>query len=752
MDKNVKQTFPVKGMSCAMCAMHVEKALKSCKGVKEAVVNLAANEATVEFDAGKTSAHKMRKAVQDAGYDLLTDDDEKDPDHLRGLREREYSDLRNSTIWAIALAVPVAVLGMAFMSWSASKWIELALTTVAVFWFGRRFFVSAWRQLLHRQAGMDTLVALSTGTAYLFSLFNTLFPSVWTSRGLEAHVYYEAAAVVVAFILLGRLLEARAKYNTASSIRRLIGLQPTSAMAVAADGTLVEKPISEIVVGDVMVVRPGESIPVDGTVTEGSSYVDESLLTGEPVAVLKESGASVYAGTLNQKGSFRFTASGVGSATMLAKIIRMVQDAQSSKAPVQKTVDRIAGVFVPVVMGVAVLSFVLWLVFAPRETALTYAILSFVTVLVIACPCALGLATPTAITVGIGRGSDNGILIKDAESLEMARKIDAVVLDKTGTITEGHPQVTDFRGLDAGGNAVDALTAEAEPTRLSDILVGVANLERLSEHPLAEAIVDYCSDMPQMEVSGFEAETGQGVKGVVGGRRYYAGSASFLGSLNIEIPYRLVERAALWRNQAKTSIFGADEGGAAVVFAVADRIKPTSVEAVAELDKMGIEVHMLTGDNEATALSIANQAGIVNYEAGVMPDGKADYVARLQGRGKTVAMVGDGINDSAALAQSDVSIAMGEGSGVAMDVAKMTIISSDLRKLPQAIHLSKLTVSTIRQNLFWAFFYNVIAIPIAAGALYPLNGFMLNPMIAGACMALSSVCVVTNSLRLKIRK
>lgn len=739
MNKNVKQTFPVKGMSCAMCAMHVEKALKSCKGVQEAVVNLAANEATVEYDAGKTSARKMRKAVQDAGYDLLTEDEEKDPDHLRGLREKEYSDLRLSAISALALAVPVAVLGMGFMSWPASKWIELALTTVAVFWFGRRFFVSALRQLLHGQAGMDTLVALSTGTAYLFSLFNTLFPSVWTSRGLEAHVYYEAAAVVVAFILLGRLLEARAKYNTASSIRRLMGLQPTSAMAVAPDGTLIEKPISEISVGDTLVVRPGESIPVDGIVVEGSSYVDESLLTGEPVAVLKEVGTRAYAGTMNQKGSFRFTASGVGSSTMLAKIIRMVQEAQSSKAPVQKTVDRIAGVFVPVVMGVAVLSFILWLSFAPREIALTHAILSFVTVLVIACPCALGLATPTAITVGIGRGSDNGILIKDAESLELARKIDTVVLDKTGTLTEGHPKVTDF-------------AATADEARASVVENAAACLERLSEHPLAAAVAGFNKCATSSDVTDFESETGQGVRGVVEGREFFVGSQSFMSARGIDIPNSLSEKAALWRGQAKTPVFAADRDGAAVAFGIADSIKPSSVEAVEELEKMGISVHMLTGDNESAARSIAFQAGIDSYASGMMPDGKADYVKKLQGIGKTVAMVGDGINDSAALAQGDVSIAMGGGSGVAMDVAKMTIISSDLRKIPQAIHLSKLTVSTIRQNLFWAFFYNVIAIPIAAGALYPVNGFMLNPMIAGACMALSSVCVVTNSLRLKIRK
>ena len=739
MNKNVKQTFPVKGMSCAMCAMHVEKALKSCKGVQDAAVNLAANEATVEYDAGRTSARKMRKAVQDAGYDLLTEDDEKDPDHLRGLREKEYSDLRLSAICALALAVPVAVLGMGFMSWPASKWIELALTTVAVFWFGRRFFVSAWRQLLHGQAGMDMLVALSTGTAYLFSLFNTLFPSVWTSRGLEAHVYYEAAAVVVAFILLGRLLEARAKYNTASSIRRLIGLQPTSAMAVAADGTLVKKPISDISIGDLIVVRPGESIPVDGTVSEGASYVDESLLTGEPVAVLKEAGSNVYAGTINEKGSFKFTASGVGSSTMLAKIIAMVQDAQSSKAPVQKTVDRIAGVFVPVVMGVAVLSFILWMVLAPKDIALTYAMLSFVTVLVIACPCALGLATPTAITVGIGRGSDNGILIKDAESLETARKIDTVVLDKTGTITEGHPKVTD-------------IAAVADEARAAEVETAAASLERLSEHPLAAAVAQFHKDVAQQDVMRFTSESGQGVRGTIGGREFLVGSRSFIDSHLIGIPEALNEKATLWRGQAKTPVFAADRDGAAVVYGIADSIKQSSVEAIAELKEMGISVHMLTGDNESTARSIAFQVGIDSYAADIMPDGKADYVKKLQGIGRTVAMVGDGINDSAALAQGDVSIAMGGGSGVAMDVAKMTIISSDLRKIPQAIHLSKLTVSTIRQNLFWAFFYNVIAIPIAAGALYPVNGFLLNPMVAGACMALSSVCVVTNSLRLKIRK
>lgn len=721
-----------------MCAMHVEKALKSCNGMVNAVVNLSANEAEVEYEEKKTSPSKMRKAVQDAGYDLLTEDEENDPDRLRRAQKKEYDDLKKDVIWASALAVPVAVLGMAFMRWPASKWIELPLATVAVFWFGRQFFVSAWRQIKHWQVGMDTLVALSTGTAYLFSLFNTVFPQVWTSRGLEAHVYYEASAVVVAFILIGRLLESRAKYDTSSSIRRLVALQPNKA-TVEVDGMQVERDISELAVGDTIVVKPGENIPVDGIVADGSSYVDESLLTGEPMAVLKSGGSEVFAGTVNQKGSFRFTASTIGRTTVLSRIIRTVREAQSSKAPVQKLVDRIAGVFVPAVMGVALLSFALWLIFGPEGSALTYAVLSFVTVLVIACPCALGLATPTAVTVGIGRGADEGILIKDAESLETMRKINAVVLDKTGTITEGNPHVSEAYSV-------------GDPERVNEVTAAVANLERLSEHPLAEAIMEYFGNESTMAVDGFESTTGLGVSGKIGGKQYYAGNSEFMHLNGIEVPFKLEEKYSLWKGRAISPVLAADSEGAVSVFGIADRIKPTSVDAIREMKSRGIETHMVTGDNDAVAKIVAEQAGIEKYAAEVLPNEKYEYVRKLQNLGKTVAVAGDGINDSAALAQGDVGIAMGKGSGIAIDVAKMVIISSDLRKIPQAVRLSTLTVSTIRQNLFWAFFYNVLAIPVAAGVLYPINGFMLNPMIAGACMALSSVFVVTNSLRLKIRK
>ena len=596
-------------------------------------------------------------------------------------------------------------------------------------------FRSAWQQLRHRSATMDTLVALSTGIAYLFSLFNLVFPEFWLSRGVEPHVYFEAAAVIIAFILLGRTLEEKAKGDTTASLKKLIGLQPKNAIVVAADGTQTEIPISRIRVGDLLAVRPGEKIAVDGAVCEGDSYVDESMLSGEPLPVHKEPGTKVFAGTINQKGSFHFRAEKVGAATMLAQIIRMVQEAQGSKAPVQKLADKIAGIFVPAIIGIALLSFVLWLVFDPSG-GLTHGILAAVTVLVIACPCALGLATPTAVMVGIGKGAEKGILIRDAVSLETAGKIDTVVMDKTGTLTEGKPVVTDI----VWANGDDRAKAV------------FFSLEKLSEHPLADAVVHYFAGVPTLNVERFGSLTGKGIEGTVDGVRYFAGSRRLLDEQGIVVGKELNIEAQRLSAEAKSIVWFADSEQALAVAAIADRIKDSSVEAVRELQAAGIDVYMLTGDSRAVAGHIAEKAGIRHFEAEILPQDKAAFVKRLQTLGHKVAMAGDGINDSAALAQADLSIAMGGGSDIAMDVAQMTIISSDLRKIPEAIQLSKQTVRTIRQNLFWAFIYNLVGIPVAAGALYPVSGFLLNPMIAGAAMALSSVSVVANSLRLKYRR
>jgi len=577
-------------------------------------------------------------------------------------------------------------------------------------------------------------VALSTGIAYTFSVFNTLFPSFWLNRSLEPHVYFEAAAVIIAFILLGRLLEEKAKGNTSSAIKKLIGLQPKTVSIIDKAGNQKQIPIEHVNIGDVILVKPGEKIPVDGKVIEGSSFVDESMLSGEPIPVLKEENEKVFAGTINQKGSFKFKAENVGSETMLAQIIKMVQDAQGSKAPVQRLVDKVAGVFVQVVIIVAVIAFIIWNIFG-GDNGFTHGLLALITVLVIACPCALGLATPTAIMVGIGKGAEKGILIKDAESLEQAKKVNAVILDKTGTITEGKPRVTN-----------DHWTNNSD--RLKQILLSI---EKQSEHPLAEAVVQHLNNYPDIPVSEFESYTGQGVKARISGDIYFVGNKKLLEENNISIEDDFLKISQEWSNNANTVIWFAGANKVLGILAIADSIKPGSKAAIQQLQNEGIEVYMLTGDNEATARVVAEKTGIEHYKAEMLPEHKADFVKQLQENGKIVAMVGDGINDSTALAQADISIAMGKGSDIAMDVAKITIISSELGKIPEAIKLSRSTVGIIKQNLFWAFFYNLIGIPIAAGILYPFSGFLLNPMIAGAAMALSSVSVVSNSLRLKMK-
>ena len=729
----VKNTFPVLGMTCASCAASAESIVRYTPGVVDASVNFATENLTVEYLPNITSASRIQEAVKDGGYDLLVTEDADQSETLEALHAEKFSRLKKKTVWALVLSAPVVVIGMFFMDMPYANFIMWLFSTPVVVWLGKDFFINAWKQARHRSANMDTLVALSTGIAYIFSVFNMLFAGFWQQRGLEAYVYFEAAAVIIAFILLGRLLEERAKGNTSSAIKKLIGLQPKTVMVIGTDGVERQKAIEEVGMGEVIQVRPGEKIAVDGTVVSGSSYVDESMLSGEPVPVLKDENAKVFAGTINQKGSFRFRAVKVGKETLLAQIIRAVQDAQGSKAPVQKLVDKIAGIFVPVVMGIAVLTFLLWL-WLGGENGVVQGLLAAVTVLVIACPCALGLATPTAIMVGVGKGAENGILIKDAESLELAKKVDAIILDKTGTITEGRPEVTDARWLhdDVRGKAI------------------LKSIEKQSEHPLADAVVNYLADIEPVAVSGFTSLTGRGAKADYEGETYFVGNKKLMKENGIAITESFEQQAGEWAGQ--TVIWFADRQEALGVMAISDQIKPTSVEAIRTLREMGIDLYMLTGDNETTARAIAAQTGISHYRAEVLPADKADFVKALQAEGETVAMVGDGINDSTALATADVSIAMGKGADIAMDVAKMTVISSDLTRIPQAIRLSKQTVATIRQNLFWAFIYNLIGIPIAAGILYPVNGFLLNPMIAGAAMALSSVSVVTNSLRLKWKK
>jgi Cu2+-exporting ATPase len=731
----VRQTFPVLGLSCASCANHAENAVKREPGVTGASVNFGTGNLTVEYLPGATDASTLQKAVRAAGYDLLIEDEPTQQDTLEAIHADRFRALKKKTVRAVILALPVAVIGMFFMEMPRANEIMWLFATPVVCWLGRDFYLNAWKQARHRSANMDTLVALSTGIAYLFSLFNMLFAGFLHRRGLHPHVYFEAAAVVIAFVLLGKLLEEKAKGNASAAIKKLMGLQPKTVTVMRPDGTEEQTAIGNVNVGDRLLVKPGERIAVDGVVASGSSYVDESMLSGEPVPVLKEKGEKVFAGTVNQKGSFRFRAVKVGRETALAQIVKAVREAQGSKAPVQKLADRIAGIFVPAVIGIALLTLLLWTVWG-GDDGLVRGLLAAVTTLIIACPCALGLATPTAIMVGVGKGAENGILIRDAECLELAGKVDAVVLDKTGTVTEGRPQVSDMQWLHNDDSAKEILCA----------------IEKQSEHPLAEAVVKHLEGLSAVPLSAFESITGKGAKARHNGETWFAGSGKLLEENGITVADELLKRAEEWSSQAKTIVWFADGRQALSVIAVSDSVKETSAEAVRQLQDMGVDVYMLTGDGEASAKAIARQTGIRHYRADVLPQHKADFIKELQRQGKTVAMAGDGINDSTALATADVSIAMGRGSDIAMEIAKMTIISSDLVRIPQAIRLSRQTAATVRQNLFWAFIYNVIGIPLAAGILYPVNGFLLNPMIAGAAMALSSLSVVSNSLRLKWKK
>ncbi len=734
----VKNTFPVEGMTCAGCAVSVESNLKTQPGVQHAAVNFANKTALVEYSTG-TDLTQLQKALQSEGFDLLIQKEEATQEAQQIREDQTYARLKTKTIWAAGLALPVAVIGMFFHQMPYGNWIMLVLTIPVVFWFGSNFFVNAFKQARHGKANMDTLVALSTGIAFVFSAFNTFFPEFFLSRGLEPHVYYEAATVIIAFILLGKLLEERAKSQTSGAIKKLMGLQPKSVKALR-NGQEIELLIEDVLVGDVLIIRPGEKIPVDGAVVQGSSYLDESMISGEPMAVEKKTGDQVFTGTINQKGSLQITAQKVGAETLLAQIIKMVQQAQGSKAPVQKLTDKIAGIFVPVVIGIALLSFAAWY-FLGGENSTTHALLALITVLIIACPCALGLATPTAIMVGVGKGAENGILIKDAESLEAAHKLTAVVLDKTGTITKGKPEVTELIWA----------TPDAEQNQLSAILLA---MESQSEHPLAEAVSKHLTaqGVQPLPLENFESVTGQGVQAQFNGQTYWLGNEKLMQENGLQFSPDFQKTAQKLKEQAQTVVFAGTQENVVALLAIADAIKETSAQAIKELKDLGLQVHMLTGDNAQTAAAVAKQVGLENYKAEVMPQDKADFVQELQRQGHVVGMVGDGINDSQALALADVGIAMGRGTDIAMDVAKITLMHSDLRAIAKAIKLSKATVRTIRQNLFWAFIYNLIGIPVAAGLLYPLWGFLLDPMLAGAAMALSSVSVVTNSLRLRSLK
>ena len=762
----VNEAFPVTGMSCAACASSVESILSHTKGVQQAEVNFATELVWVEYEES-LSPEDLHEALKKVGYGLLWSDDESGDELAEAQKkahEEYYYQVKTRTIASILLSIPVVIIGMGFMDWQFGRWISLVLSLPVLFYFGRHFYVNAWKQARHGQSNMDTLVALSTGIAFLFSLFNTLFPQVLLSRGYEVHVYYEAAVVIIAFVSLGKWLEERAKSNTSTALKKLMGLQPKNVhiwmakdsadRSSLSDNFDVQQgeeqvmPLKWVKEGQIIIVRPGEHVPVDGQVIFGESYVDESMITGEPIGVLKKKGERVYAGTINQKGSFYFIAEKVGKQTYLSQIISRVQQAQGSKAPVQKLVDRIAGVFVPVVLGIAVVSMVVWMVVGGQEM-ITQAILAAVAVLVIACPCALGLATPTAIMVGIGKGAEHQILIKDAQSLELAHKVDTVVLDKTGTLTQGRPALTDEKWF------LDGLEKEQ-----SSVAAIIWAIEHQSEHPLSEAFLahyqsDYNSSEDKIVLTRFESMTGKGVEAEdQEGNSYTLGSISYLrdrykNQWNAEVLSSQEDQFRQWEGQAKTVIGFVMNEELRALFALADPLKPTAKGGIDALGRQGLRVIMLSGDSSKTAEAVAKELGIEEVWAQMLPEQKADKIRALQAQGCIVAMVGDGINDSEALAAADVSVAMGQGSDIAMDVAKVTLISSDPGLLAKAFTLSHDTVRGIRQNLFWAFIYNIIGIPIAAGVLYPFNGFLLDPMIAGAAMAFSSVSVVTNSLRLK---
>ncbi|KAI9129939.1 heavy metal translocating P-type ATPase [Acaryochloris sp. CCMEE 5410] len=738
----------LRGMSCASCANTIEQAIRAVRGVEDCNVNFAMEQATVQYNPLTTNLEAVQQAVADAGYaaqpvqDIAHDAE----DAEKVAREAEQRELSRKLMVGSILSVLLVIAVLPNMTglalpwiplWLRNSWTQLVLATPVQFWVGKAFFVGAWKAFKRHAADMNTLVALGTGVAYLYSLFVTAFPRVLLAQGIRPDVYYEVAAVVVTLVLLGRLLENRARGQTSEAIRKLMGLQAKTARVIRA-GEEIDLPLEAVVVDDVIVVRPGEKIPVDGNVIEGASSVDEAMVTGEPMPVSKKSGDEVIGATINKTGSFKFRASRVGKDTVLAQIVQLVQDAQGSKAPIQQLADQVTGWFVPVVMAIAIATFVIWF---DTMGNLTLALLTTVGVLIIACPCALGLATPTSIMVGTGKGAENGILIKDAESLELAHQLQAIILDKTGTLTQGKPTVTNYATLKGTANGQE-LT----------LLQMAAAVERNSEHPLADAVVQYAKaqgiQWPLPDVHQFEAVAGMGAQGVVFNRFVQIGTQRWMDALGFDTQPLQTQRQA-WEANAKTTAWIVVDGQVEGLMGIADALKPTSVEAVRTLQRMYLEVVMLTGDNQQTAEAIAREVGIKRVFAEVRPDQKAAQVKALQAEGKRVAMVGDGINDAPALAQADVGIAIGTGTDVAIAASDITLISGDLGGIVTAIQLSHATMRNIRQNLFFAYIYNVSGIPIAAGILYPFFGWLLSPMIAGAAMAFSSVSVVTNALRLR---
>lgn len=736
MSKITKKVYPVMGMHCAACANNVEKIVKKQEGVEDASVNLAAAVLTVDFNSDVVSPEQLKDAVMKIGFDLIIDED----NSMEEQEEAEhsyYEQLQRKTVVAWIFALPVAFMGMFFMDFPGINWWMLVLSLPVLFYSGHAFYVNAWKQAKHFTSNMDTLVALSTSIAFLFSLFNTLYPRFWYEQGLEPHVYYEAATVIIAFVLVGKLMEEKAKGKTSMAIRKLMGLQPKTAR-ILRDGKEEDILISELKKGDKVSVRPGERVPVDGLIVEGDTFIDESMISGEPIPVGKKLNDKVLAGTINQNGAFVMSAEKVGRETVLAQIIRMVQEAQGSKAPVQRIVDKVTAVFVPTVLAIAILTFIVWMIVGGVDD-FSYAMLSAVSVLVIACPCALGLATPTALMVGIGKGAEAHILIKDAVALEQMRKVDTVVLDKTGTVTEGRPTVTGWLH-DAGWvNEHKGILYAAELK---------------SEHPLALAIVEELKkdgNKPAI-IDSFESRTGRGIVVTRGGKTYWAGSHRLLNDFGAKVSDLLKSMVEEYERSGKSLVYFGEESTLLAVIVISDKVKPTSIQAVKQMQAEGKYVVLLTGDGHLTAQNVAGEINANRFIAEALPDDKENVIKELQREGRLVAMVGDGINDSQALARADVSIAMGKGTDIAMDVAMVTLMTSDLLLLPKAFKLSRKTVRLIHQNLFWAFIYNLIGIPIAAGILFPMYGILLNPMIASAAMACSSVSVVLNSLSLNWRK